>query len=222
MMTDDIARKKIFDMIENGDITADEGLRLLKALQSADENETSSASPLISESLDSLESSDTFDAESERHFASSSEEVQDMQFSHVKRWWVLPFGIGLFMTIMGAIWMYLGYEAKGFAWGFWLSWLPFILGAVIMVLSGLSSKAKWFHVRIREKHGENKVRISLSFPLPLKPTRWFLKTFGDRIPKTKGIPIDSIIDVIDNTVVGGEPFYVHVDDEDDEVEVFIG
>jgi len=222
MMTDDIARKKIFDMIENGDITADEGLRLLKAFQSADENETSSASPLISERLDNLEPSDTFDAESERHFASSSEEVQDMRLSHLKRWWVLPFGIGLFMTIMGAIWMYLGYESKGFGWGFWLSWLPFILGAVIMALSGLSSKAKWLHVRIREKHGENKVRISLSFPLPLKTTHWFLKTFGDRIPKTKGIPIDSIIDVLDNTSVDGEPFYVHVDDEDDEVEVFIG
>ncbi|MFH1446293.1 MAG: hypothetical protein ABIG43_02650, partial [Chloroflexota bacterium] len=163
-MTDDIARKKIFDMIENGDITADEGLRLLKAFQSADENEIPSASSATSENLDSLESSNTFDAESEQHVASSSKEVQDMQISRIKRWWVLPFGIGLFMTIMGAVWMYLGYESKGFGWGFWLSWLPFILGVAIMVLSWLSSKSKWLHVRIREKHGKNKLRISLSFP----------------------------------------------------------
>ena len=222
MMTDDIARKKIFDMIENGDITADEGLRLLKTFQSADENEIPSAFSATSESLDNLEPYNTFDTESEQHFAPSGEEAKDMRLSHLKRWWVLPFGIGLFMTIMGAVWMYLGYESKGFGWGFWLSWLPFILGTAIMVLSWLSSKSKWLHVRIREKHGKNKFRISLSFPLPLKSTRWFFKTFGDKIPKTKGIPIDSIIDVIDNTVVDGEPFYVHVDDEDDEVEIFIG
>ena len=221
-MSDDIARKKLFDMIEAGDISPEDGLRLLKAFEGFQSDEIIEESPVEApEGISNAETVDTLN-EPDEDESLKGDYPERKRFKQLKRWWLLPFGLGLFLTVMGAIWMYLGYESKGFAWGFWLSWLPFMLGVVIMALASLSSKAKWLHVRIREKKSNHNTNISLSFPLPLNATRWIFRNFGDKITAKHNFPIESIIDVLDKDLDEEEPFYVHVDDEDDEVEVFIG
>ncbi|MFN2304369.1 MAG: SHOCT-like domain-containing protein, partial [Anaerolineales bacterium] len=161
----DKAERKILDMVEQGQISAEEGLRLINAMN--DHHEPSSE---VSESLSiatektEIQPEDIFEPSSSPRI--SEEEMQRM--NRLKRWWILPFGIGLLITILGAIWMYSGYLANGFGWGFWLAWIPFLLGIGIIALSYQTSRSVWLHVRIKQKPGETPQRISISLPMPIK------------------------------------------------------
>jgi hypothetical protein len=214
----DEAERKILDMVEQGQITAEEGLRLMNAMGSgqasmANNVDSSAFNPETTQVLpqDILEPT---------HPAISVEEMQRMK--RLKRWWVLPFGIGLVITTLGAIWMYMGYTSNGFGFGFWISWLPFLLGIAIVALSFQTSRSVWLHVRIKQKPGEKPQRINISLPLPLSLTHWFFSTFGEKIPGLKNQPVGDISEILKN-LSPEEPFYVHVDEDDgEEVEVFIG
>lgn len=210
----DNVKRKIFDMIEQGQITAEEGLRLINAMGgSSDESEQAE------EPGDAV-----FEVISDHKRVPTPQisEAEMGRMKRLKRWWVLPFGLGLITTTLGAFWMYAGYSAKGFGVGFWLAWIPFLFGIFLLALSFQTSHSVWLHVRIKQKPGETPQRIAFSLPMPLSLTRWFLRTFGERIPGLRDQPLESYSEIL-NTLSPEEPFYVHVDDEDGEsVEVFIG
>jgi len=202
-------------MVEQGQLTAEEGLRLMNAM-SRDRNldqerihqkEADALALTLGEALD------------EPTPRISEEELHRMK--RLKRWWILPFGIGLLMTTLGAIWMYSGYTAKGFGLGFWLAWIPFILGIFIIAVSFQTSHSVWLHVRVHQKSGEIPRRIAISLPMPVSLTRWFLGSFGNRIPGLKDQPLENYTEILEN-LSPEEPFYVHVDEDGEEVEVFIG
>lgn len=212
-MEDDPARRKIFDMVQNGDITAEEGLKLIKAFSGVQEQNGD---------LDNENHGLPVNPDILNFSTHKSAPLQDQELKKLRRrklWWLLPFGIGLIITLIGAFWMYSSFEAKGLGWGFWLSWFPFLFGIIIMVLSGISSKAKWLHLKIHEKDKNTKINISL--PLPLGLTHWVLDVWGDKIPQVKNVPIGSIVDQIETGIDSENPLYVHVDDDDDEVEILI-
>lgn len=213
----DKAERAIMDMVEQGQISAEEGLRLINAMggqrESQDVKETDSLIP--------VEPVEVHEDESEPYQPTISPEER-RRLDQLKRWWILPFGIGLLITILGAVWMFNGYANNGFSWGFWLAWIPFLLGIFILSVSFQTSRSVWLHVRIKQKPGETPQRIAISLPVPMGLIRWFLRTFGHRISGLKDQPIDQYADILENLSVD-EPFYVHVDDEDgEEVEVFIG
>ncbi|HER40091.1 MAG TPA: hypothetical protein ENO10_02620 [Salinimicrobium catena] len=211
------AEQRILEMIEQGHITAEEGLRLLNAMSG------DLASPSKGVVEDSAAGDVEFvDGEVVEPPYPQIPEDELQRIEKLKRWWFLPFGLGLLMTILGAVWMYMGYQAKGFGFGFWISWLPFFIGIALMAISFQTSKSVWLHVRIKQKPGENPQRINISLPLPLSLTRWAMSTFGHRIPGLKDQPVEEYSEILNN-LSPEEPFYVHIDDEDgEEVEVFIG
>lgn len=212
------AERKIFDMIEAGQITAEEGLRLINAMGSG-RNDAADQDVSTAEAVDSATVSPEDILEPSSH-AIPEEEMQRMK--KLKRWWVLPFGIGLLITILGSIWMVMGYMNAGIGWGFWLAWLPFLLGIGMMAISFRSSRSVWVHVRVKQKPGEKPQQINISLPLPVTITRWVFTTFGDRIPGLTNQRGESISEMLKN-LSPEEPFYVHVDEDDgEEVEVFIG
>ena len=88
-----------------------------------------------------------------------------------------------------------------------------------MVLASLSSKAKWLHLKIHEK--DKNTHINISLPLPLGVTHWVLGNWGDKIPHVRDMPVDSIIEQIQTSIDSENPLYLHVDDDDDEVEILI-
>jgi hypothetical protein len=210
----DEAERKIMEMIEHGDITAEQGLRLIKAMGSNDHKEVM-IEDVLPDGVD-ISPDDVLEPSAPRI---SEEELQRMK--RLKRWWVLPFGIGLLITVLGATWMYSGYTNNGFSWGFWLAWIPFILGIFIVAVSFQTSRSVWLHVRIKQKPGETPARISISLPMPISLTRWFMSVFGHKIPGLKDQPLGDITEILE-TISPEEPFYVHVNDDDEEVEVFIG
>jgi len=210
----DQAQRKILDLVEQGIISAEEGLRLMDAM-GAGKNGSEEAIPTETVQI-SVE--DVLEPTAP-HI--SDEELQRMK--RLKRWWVLPFALGLLITTLGAVWMYTGYINRGFGWGFWLAWIPFILGIVVSAISFQTSHSVWLHVRIKQKHGQSPPRISISLPLPLSLTRWFLTVFGHKIPGLKDQPLGDFSEVFEH-ISPEEPFYIHVNDKEDgeEVEVFIG
>ena len=212
----DKAEREILDMIERGDLSAEEGMRLINAMgthrgQDEGSREVSPDHPkVLPEPEDVLEPSAPRISEEERR-----------RMQQLTRWWILPFGIGLLIMVLGAIWMYTGYINRGFSWGFWLAWIPFILGIFVVAVSFQTSHSVWLHVRIKQKPGEKPPRISISLPLPISLTRWFLASFGSRIPGLKDQPLGNYSEILDN-ISPDEPFYIHVNDDDEEVEIFIG
>ncbi len=215
----DEAERKILDMVEGGQISAEEGMRLIKAMKGGSE---SKADPVEAElgAMDMTPYTPEDDVGEPADGRIPPSEMQRMK--RLKRWWVLPFGIGLLITILGAIWMYSGYLANGFGFGFWMAWIPFLLGIFILAISFQTSKSVWLHVRVKQKPGETPQRISISLPVPITLTRWILGNFGHRMPGLKDQPVGDISEILDN-LSPEEPFYVHVNDEDgEEVEVFIG
>jgi hypothetical protein len=156
------------------------------------------------------------------------EKDAEREIQYWKNWWQWPFWIGTALTFIGALIMYLGYEAAHFGFFFWFAWLPFFLGVVIVAISWQSRMVHWLHVRVHQKPGEKPGTISISLPLPIGLMSWFLNNFGHLIPglrnqKINGNDIGEILSELGKNVSPDNPFYVHVNGNDgEEVEVFIG
>ncbi len=212
------AERKVFDMVEQGLISADEGLRLIKAMEG---RKDSPASDVELQKADfKANQTDSIDYEQKDLPQIPEEELKRME--NLKRWWILPFGFGMLIMALGAIWMYTGYSTNGFGFGFWMAWVPFLLGIFILAVSYQSRTSVWLHVRIKQKPGEKPQRIAISLPLPISLTQWIFSTFGNKIPGMQDQPLDEYTEML-KSVSPEEPFYVHVDEGDGEVvEVFIG
>jgi len=210
------AERKILDMVEQGLISAEEGLRLINAM-GADKQDAAGEKGSPAERVE------LFEADILEPSAPRISEAELNRIKQLKRWWILPFAIGMVITTLGAVWMYSGYSNSGFGWGFWLAWIPFILGIFIVAVSFQTSRSVWLHVRIKQKHGQHPPKFSISLPLPLSLTRWFIGMFGYKIPGLKDQPMGDLSELLDH-ISPEEPFYIHVNDKEDgeEVEVFIG
>ncbi len=228
-MSEKNERLQILEMIENGTITASEGASLLKALEAdymvedmsfdsedepepfvTDEAGYSKGNEPAAEPLSGDVIADTFDPEIEKW----------------KRWWMIPLWIGVGITVIGGLLMVWAYQASGFGFWFGCSWLPFLLGVAVMVMAWSSRSARWLHLRIQQEPGEWPRTIAFSFPLPLRFAAWFLRTFGQFIPKVNetGVDFDQLIQVLENSTNSETPFYIEVDEGDngEKVQIYIG
>jgi hypothetical protein len=93
-----------------------------------------------------------------------------------------------------------------------------------MALAWASRNSRWLHLRIHQKPGERPQTILLSFPLPLRVTAWFLRTFGRSIPQLKNSGVDELIQALEQNTVLADPFYIEVDEGEDgeRVQIYIG
>src|SRR5690606_29379357 len=89
-----------------------------------------------------------------------------------RRWWLYPFVIGFVIVVIGASLMTWGYSSQAL---FWVScsWIPLVLGVVILSASAWSSQARWVHVRVKDP--KEKHNISISLPIPLGITSLFMR-----------------------------------------------
>ena len=211
----DETKRKVLDMVEQGQVTPDEGLRLINALEGNDKKTAGSSPPQLGEVA-------YIPGEDGTSTPPSIPEEEMARMKKMKRWWILPFTIGLIISLMGAIWMFTGYQNNGFGWGFWLAWLPFLLGIALVAASFPTNQSVWLHVRVKQKSGSKPERINISFPIPLRFVNWFIVSFGDRIPGVAGQTTGDLTAILDD-LSPEKPFYVHVEDDDGEdVEIYIG
>ncbi len=152
----------------------------------------------------------------------AGEESQPPKSSGWLGLWVLPFVLGLLLTLFSATWMYQGWLAAGLSWGFWLSLIPFAIGVLFMWAGWETRRARWLHLRIRQRPGSHPRVISFSLPLPIGLTRWAVRRFGHYTPFASGQDSADILDELDQAFTADGPTHIFVDDRDGEqVEIWI-
>ncbi len=152
-----------------------------------------------------------------------TEESQPPKSSGWLGLWMLPFVLGLILTVFSATWMYQGWLAAGLSWGFWLSLIPFAIGVLLMWAGWEARRARWLHLRIRQRPGSHPQVIAFSLPLPIGLTRWAVRRFGHYTPfATNGQDSGDILDELDQAFTADGPTHIFVDDKDGEqVEIWI-
>jgi hypothetical protein len=138
-----------------------------------------------------------------------------------RAWWLIPFGIGLAMTGMGA-----GIATLSGWW--WLCAGPLLLiGVTLLIIGVVSISSPWIHIRVDTGQDEWPRRIVISLPLPLRFSGWVLRQFGHWIPGLGATGVDELLLALD-TFEGGfspeSPLFIEVEDGEDgeRVEVYLG
>jgi hypothetical protein len=136
--------------------------------------------------------------------------------------WLLPFLLGLFLTLVSVNWMYLGLATAGLSWGFWLSFFPFAVGILLMWAGWELNTSRWLHVRIRQRPGARPLDLAFSVPLPLGLTRWAIQRFGRFSPQVNRQDLDEFLREVDQATTVDGAMHLFVDDYDGEqVDIWI-
>jgi len=210
-MAEDAERMQILQMIEEGRISAAEGLRLLDALKQT-------AGPEVEP-----------DAASAGATGGGQEQpsAPDPGLERWRRWWVVPMSVGIGIVSISALLMYGAYRSGGFGFWFACATTPFLLGVLLMALAGFSQSARWIHIRVRRgdrDRGDGPRNIAISFPLPIRFTAWALRTFGRFIPNLEKTGVDELVMALAEHTSAEKPFFVDVDNGEggEKVQVYIG
>ena len=201
-------KKHILKMVEDGKITPEEAIDLINAL---DENSAEGA-----EDASYPEADPTSEYEPDEGLDAIAEKVRGL--------WYIPLWIGVGITALSGLFMFWAMQSSGFGFWFYCSWLPFLLGVLVIALASGSRTSRWLFLRVKQAPGETPQNITLGFPLPLGLAGWGLRNFGHMIPKLNKTGVDEVLLALDEMPSGDTPLIVDVhDDEDGEhVQVFIG
>lgn len=214
MMTESNERLEILEMIRQGKISSEEGLKLIDALSESWEAEEQEYLQAREEMLYPPEPLGS---------QAAPPEISPEELEKWRGWWVIPFWIGVGITVLGGALMYWGWSAGGIGPGFIAAWIPFLIGLAIMALGWNSRTGPWIHIRVNQKSGESPQRISLSFPLPIRFFAWSIRTFSRWVPD---LPqgMEEILLALGDFSPGDSPLSINVDDEEDgeKVNIYIG
>ena len=220
-------RIEVLRRVERGELSPEEGAILLGALERGQELPTFEPKPMPGEVRAAAvvepvpPAGAAEEKKPEQGEVLPSNFLTEAQIQRRKLIWLIPFLLGLLLTSLGGVWMVRGYQNHGLGWGFWLSWIPFLLGVGIMVLSWGMRRGCWLHVRIHQKPGSRPQKIDLSFPIPLRAAGWFFRNFGDRFPGLQDKHLDEIFNAIETGITPETPMVVQIDEDDEQVEVWI-
>lgn len=201
-------QKQILKMVEDGKISAEEAMTLIKALeQSTAEDEA-----------------EVIDTET----GTGPERSAGPEFETVKvrarRFAMIPLWVGVGFTVLSAYWMYALVRSANYGFWFFFAWLPLLLGILLIAISAGGMNSRWLYVNIDQQEGEWLQHITLGFPLPLGLVGWFLRTFGHSIRGLDRTNVDEILMALSMADHLDEPLIVNVDEGDDgeRVQVYIG
>jgi uncharacterized membrane protein len=250
-MDNNSERMRILEMIENGEISAEQGLQMLAALQQEEPRQSppaaerlqavselpaESAAPAEPASTGSVDagvstgatspspSDQTTRGEPLKPEVISPEQRQD--FARWKDYWTIPLWIGVSITILGAALISWAVQSGKIGFWFYCALLPVMFGVLLIAIGSWSRTARWLHVRVQQPPGEKPQRIAISFPLPVTLAIWFFRVFRHRIPGMENVPqnIDELLVSVRDSTSPENPLYIRVDDDEDgeQVEIFIG
>ena len=208
-------RQQILKMVEDGKISADEAMKLMKALdESSVEMEIIEAAPASSSGPEA-------ESDTTKPNAPEFEEVA----RRARRLWQIPLWIGVFITVLSAYWMYTLINTSNYGFWFYFAWLPLIAGMLMIALFASSKTSRWLYVNVKQAEGSDGPRnIIFGFPLPLGLASWFLRNFGNNIEGLRQANVNEIIEALSNGISSKEPLIVNVDEgmHGEHVQVYIG
>ena len=201
-------QKQILKMVEEGKITANEAMRLMKAI------DDSSAQDKI----------EVIETGTNKNPGQNIDQRLTGISDKVKIFWMIPFWIGVGITFLGGMSMFYAIKASGFGFWFYFAWLPFLLGVGIIALSASSRTARWMVICVEQKGGDKSHKFFFGLPLPLGLAVWVLRNFGQKIPNLEKTHVDEILQAIEKTITSKSPLIINVvnDDNGEHVQVYIG
>ncbi len=239
---------QILELIEKGEITPDEGARLITEVTSSDQEKPSEK--MIENDMQILEKIESGDLSIEdginklhekngstkkiekvikiNDSKPNSSPLSDHEMQKWRNWWTIPVFVGFAIVILSGIWMNSAYSNSGVGFWYIFSWIPLLSGIAIMGFSWPSPNRTWLHVRVKQAKGQKPSKIAISIPMPLRLISWGLKiakrfVSDDTLDKLDEIAIEDMIMGIGKSAADGTPFYVEVDEGDgDKVEVYFG
>jgi hypothetical protein len=211
----DSERQQILKMIEDGKISAEDGLKLMQALGDEPDDESVLELP-DGEPVPSFVTEPGGEAESGKKANSDFER----KLNRLRNLWTIPLWIGVAITVAGAYWMYASMQSAGFGFWFYCSWLPFLLGVLVVALAFSSRASRWIYVDVKQKPGETPQRIVIAFPLSL--VSWVMAFVKGKIPEREHGAVNEVMDAVFTSTQSTEPLLVDVDEDGEHVQVYIG
>lgn len=202
-------RRQILRMVEEGRITAEEALNLIRELEQ--EGGEQAPSDLLEE------------GGAEEEAAQPAEPGLERTTASLRRLWQVPLWAGMALTVLAAVGINAAMQGAGYNFWFYCLWLPFLLGIGLMALAAWSRTARWLFVNVgRPRSSGGTGRIFLGFPLPLGLAGWFLRTFGGFIHGLEHSTVEQVVQAMARMDSIDEPLVVDVDEGDGErVQVYI-
>ena len=165
---------KVLQLIQEGVISAEEGAKLLDALDWGSKPDDQPENGTLMEWQSSPK---------------ESEALQGGPPAWIHWAWVYVLAGGV--VILGLAGIATTLLVQG---GSRLAWLvctlPLIAcGALVVALAWWSRTARWLHVRIRDEG----TRINFSLPLPLRPAAWLVRLARPWVPQLRDTPVDELI-----------------------------
>jgi hypothetical protein len=211
-------RQQILKMIDDGKISAEQGLVLMRALEEAANEE-----PELEEAgsdVDVVVEEPQSQAGQSGVEASSSPDFE-RKLKKFRNLWIIPLVAGVILTIGGAYMMYAAMQAGGLGFWFFFAWLPFMIGVLLTALGFSSRTSRWIYLNIRQKPGESPQRIAFGFPLSL--VSWGVGLAGNFIPEKEDFAVSEVMKALTGSALTSEPLMVDVHDDDGtHVQVYIG
>ncbi len=206
-MTSDESKLEILKKVEDGTLSIEEGADLLGILDQAETIDT------LDEFVDVTPPADT---------PPLHEKV--VISGCWKAAWSMVLVGGAVLTAISAYWIYQGYQKAGFGWGFFLSWIPFIIGVLFTIFGWILMESPWMQIKVREQSEKSRTNINIAIPVPIKLVSWLVRNFGQYMPagiREKGV--DEMVGEIEQAFARGESLVVDVDDRgegDEQVNVY--
>lgn len=209
----DSEREHVLRMIEDGTISAEEGLRLMQALEAATPDDAGDAAEIVVKAP-TPPPPPASDESTKREFQA--------RVNRLRRLWLIPLVLGIACAVPGAWWMYQNVQAGLNGW-FIFPFLFFLLGVGLIALGAGSRTSRWIYVNVKEKEGGKPRRIVFAFPIPTELIRWGVKNFGHNMPDRQRAVTDDVLKAVFESNALDEPILVDVKEEDGQhVRVYIG
>jgi hypothetical protein len=202
----------ILNQVKSGELSPEEGARRLQELEStagapvAAAYSTAAAFEGKAEGFDQPVVETGSGGQEDTH--QNDESLPDLGWW--KKGWLIPFWAGTAVLVLSALWMGSAYTSRNFFW-FYCSWLPMLLGLIVLFLSWWSQQARWVHVRVKDAGG---TRVAISLPLPLGLAGRLLRVFGRFIPNMDRPALENLPEILDSLAKEKGPTTVEVDEKD--------
>jgi len=206
--------RQILKMVEDGKISAEEALTLIKALE-----ETPAEAEVV---VIETETGSVPEGGSggERSASPDFEEVK----ARAKKFAMIPLWIGVAFTVLGAYWMFALVSNANYGFWFFCAWVPLLLGLLLVALSAGGMNSRWLYINVDQRAGEWPGHFTMGFPIPLGMIAWVLRNFGHFIPGMGRANVDEILMALSTMDDLDEPLIVNVDESEhgEQVQVYIG
>lgn len=221
--------KQILKMVEAGKISAEEAMKLIKALE---EDTAEAEVELIEAETDTGSGPELAEGpeiiDGRRPSASSglgddsAPEFEEVK-ARARRFVAIPLGIGVVLTVLASYWLFALVQNANYGFWFACAWFPLLLGILLLALSAGGMNTRWLYVNVDQAPGQRPQHITLGFPVPLGLAGWLLRTFGSFIPGMDRQQVEDILTLLATADAHG-PLIVNVDEGDrgERVQVYIG